>query len=177
MPVDVVEYDPAWRHKFAEQRDRLMILLSGWLAEPVEHVGSTAVPGLSAKPIVDILAPVTSLVDARGAVALLEEDGWLQWSTDPNRSWRFWFLRPLPEARTHHLYLIQYDDPHAGELRAFRDLLRADDTLRDRYETLKRNLAKAFRDDREGYTQAKAPFVEDGLRQSGIEPLRRPGSD
>jgi GrpB-like predicted nucleotidyltransferase (UPF0157 family) len=176
MPVDIVEYDPAWQQEFAEQRNRLMILLRGWLAEPVEHVGSTAVPGLASKPIVDILAPVTSLVEARGAVSILEEDGWFDWPTDPNRSWRFWFLRPQPDARTHHLYLIQYDDPHVRELRAFRDVLCANDVLRDRYEVLKRDLAKAFRDDREAYTKAKTRFIENGLRQSGIEPRRRPGS-
>jgi GrpB-like predicted nucleotidyltransferase (UPF0157 family) len=177
MPVDVVEYDPAWPQEFAEQRDRLTILLRGWLAEPVEHVGSTAVPGLASKPIVDILAPVTSLTDARGAVSILEEDGWLHWPADPNRSWRLWFLRPQPDARTHHLYLIRYDDAHVGELRAFRDALCANDALRDRYEALKRNLAKAFRDDREAYTKAKTRFVADALRQSGIESHRRPGSD
>jgi GrpB-like predicted nucleotidyltransferase (UPF0157 family) len=164
MPVDIVEYDPAWQQEFAEQRNRLMILLRGWLAEPVEHVGSTAVPGLASKPIVDILAPVTSLVEAREAVSVLEEDRWLHWPTDPNRSWRLWFLRPQPDARAHHLYLIQYDDPHVRELRAFRDVLRANDALRDRYEALKRNLAKAFRDDREAYSRAKARFIYNTLR-------------
>jgi GrpB-like predicted nucleotidyltransferase (UPF0157 family) len=173
MPVDVVEYDPTWQQSFADQRDRLTILLSGWLAAPVEHVGSTAVPGLAAKPIVDVLAPITSLVDAHRAVPLLEEDGWRHWPSDPNRSWRYWFLRPQAEARTHHLYLIQYDDPHVAELRAFRDVLRADNALRDRYEALKRNLAKMFRDDREAYTAAKARFVEHALRQSGFGPTAR----
>ena len=167
MPVVVVEYDPAWQQSFATQRDRLTILLSEWLAEPVEHVGSTAVPGLASKPIVDVLAPVTSLIDAQRAVPLLEEDGWRHWPSDPNRSWRFWFLRPQPETRTHHLYLIRYDDPHVEALRGFRDLLRADDALRDRYEQLKRNLANAFRDDREAYTNAKARFVEDALSLFG----------
>jgi GrpB-like predicted nucleotidyltransferase (UPF0157 family) len=167
MPVYVVDYDSTWQQSFAEQRDRLTILLSTWLAEPVEHVGSTAVPGLASKPIVDILAPITSLVDAEAAVPLLEEDGWRHWPSDPNRSWRFWFLRPQPEARTHHLYLIQYDHPRVEELRAFRDVLRADDSLRDRYEALKRHLAKAFRDDRDAYTTAKARFVEDALRPLG----------
>jgi GrpB-like predicted nucleotidyltransferase (UPF0157 family) len=160
MPVEVVEYDPTWQHEFAEQRDRLKILLRGWLGEPVEHVGSTAVPGLASKPIVDILAPVTSLTDARGAVSILQQDGWLHWPADPNKSWRLWFLRPQPAARTHHLYLIQYDDPHVGELRIFRDALRADDALRDRYQALKRRLAKEFRDDREAYTNAKADFID-----------------
>jgi GrpB-like predicted nucleotidyltransferase (UPF0157 family) len=53
MPVDVVDYDPAWQQEFTEQRDRLTILLHGWLAEPIEHVGSTAVPGLASKRVVD----------------------------------------------------------------------------------------------------------------------------
>lgn len=90
MPVDVVDYDPAWPQEFAEQRDRLSILLRGWLAEPVEHVGSTAVRGLTTKPIVDILVPVTSLVEAREAVSILEQDGWLHWLADPNSLWRLW---------------------------------------------------------------------------------------
>ena len=168
MPVDIVEYDPAWQQAFAEQRDRLAILLRGWLAEPVEHVGSTAVPGLAAKPIVDMLAPVISLAHARGAVSVLTDDGWLHWPTDPKRSWRMWFLRPRPDARTHHLYLIQYDDPHMRQLRAFRDALRADDALRDRYEALKRKQAKVFRNDREAYTKAKRHFIDDVLRQRGM---------
>ncbi|WP_192725941.1 GrpB family protein [Mycobacterium sp. OAS707] len=138
--------------------------MSEWLAQPVEHVGSTAVPGRASKPIVDILAPITSLMDAQAAVPLLEEDGWRHWPSDPNGSWRSWFLRPRPEARTHHLYLIQYDHPRVAELRAFRDALRADGSLRDRYEALKRNLANEFRDDREAYTNAKAGFVADVLR-------------
>jgi GrpB-like predicted nucleotidyltransferase (UPF0157 family) len=177
MPVNIVEYDPSWQQGFAEQRDRLSAILRGWLAEPVEHVGSTAVPGLASKPVVDILAPVASLAEARLAVSVLEHDGWLHWPTDPNRSWRLWFLRPQPDARTHHLYLIQYDDPHVRELREFREVLRAKDRIRDEYEALKRNLANVFRDDRAAYTEAKARFIESNLRQGGIEPRRRPRSE
>jgi GrpB-like predicted nucleotidyltransferase (UPF0157 family) len=173
MPVNIVEYDPNWQRGFAEQRDRLSAILRGWLAEPVEHVGSTAVPGLGSKPIVDILAPVGSLAEARGAVSILEDDGWLHWPTDPNTSWRLWFLRPQPDARTHHLYLIQYDDPHVRELRAFRDVLRAEDGLRDEYEALKRNLANVFRNDRAAYTEAKERFIASTLRRGGVEPRRR----
>jgi GrpB-like predicted nucleotidyltransferase (UPF0157 family) len=173
MPVNVVEYDPRWQHSFSAQRDALTDLLHSWLAEPVEHVGSTAVPGLASKPIVDIVAPVASLVEAELAVPLLEDAGWLLWPADPNRSWRLWFLRPQPDARTHHLYLIQHNDPHLRELCAFRDLLRADDGLRTEYEALKRNLANEFRDDREAYTDAKAHFIETTLRDNGLEPRPR----
>lgn len=173
LPVNVVEYNPDWQRRFAQQRDNLAIILGPWLAEPVEHVGSTAVPGLSSKPIIDILAPVTSLAEAQGAVPILSEDGWLHWPADPNKSWRVWFLRPRPGAQTHHLYLVQHDDPHVRELCAFRDVLRTDERLRNEYQLLKYDLAEVFHDDREAYTVAKAAFIENTLKQSGIEPLRR----
>ena len=173
MPVELVEYDPAWEREFAKQRDRLAIILDSWLAGPVEHVGSTAVPGLSSKPIIDILAPVVSLTVAREAVSVLEEDGWLGWPTDPNKSWRLWFLRPRADARTHHLYLVRHDDPHVRELRAFRDALRRDERLRNEYQTLKCRLAEVYHDDREAYTLAKASFIQNTLKQNGIEPQPR----
>jgi GrpB-like predicted nucleotidyltransferase (UPF0157 family) len=74
---------------------------------------------------------------------------------------------------THHLYLIQYDDPHLRELLAFCDLLRSRAELRQRYELLKHRLAEAYRDDREAYTDAKGRFVERALREAGIEPQPR----
>ncbi|HET6736924.1 GrpB family protein [Mycobacterium sp.] len=164
MPVQIVEYDARWQEKFAQQRDLLSPALSRWLAAPIEHVGSTSVTGLASKPIIDILAPVTSLADAQGAVPLLQAAGWLFWPTDPNRSWRLWFLRPRPEARTHHLHLIEHDDPHSQELRIFRDLLRSQPELRQRYELLKYELAQTHRDDREAYSAAKRHFVKTALR-------------
>jgi GrpB-like predicted nucleotidyltransferase (UPF0157 family) len=81
----------------AEQRAQLETILEPWLHGPIQHVGSTAVPGLAAKPIVDIAAPIRSLVEARHAIPVLERAGWLYWPSDPISSWRLWFLRPQPE--------------------------------------------------------------------------------
>jgi GrpB-like predicted nucleotidyltransferase (UPF0157 family) len=173
MPVNLVDYNPDWQVEFAKQRDRLAIILSPWLAEAVEHVGSTAVPGLPSKPIIDILAPVTSLVEAQEAVPILDQNGWLHWHADPNKSWRLWFLRPRPDTRTHHLYLVRHDDPHVRELRAFRDVLRTDERVRNEYHSLKCVLAKRFQDDREAYTAAKGTFIENTLKRIGIQPQRR----
>src|SRR6266496_3963913 len=79
QPVEVVEYDLAWPSRFVEQRDKVSAALAGWLAGAVEHIGSTSVPGLPAKPIIDMLAPIHSLRDARDAIGVLEADGWLFW--------------------------------------------------------------------------------------------------
>jgi len=75
--VEIMDHDPGWAARFAEQRTAVQELLRPWLAGPVEHIGSTAVPGLRAKPVIDMLAPVGSLAEARAAVPTLAEAGWL----------------------------------------------------------------------------------------------------
>lgn len=172
--MQVEKYDSGWPAVFAEQRDQLESSLRPWLCGPIEHVGSTAVPGLAAKPTVDIAVPVRSLVEARRAIPVLEEAGWWFWPSDPNGSWRLWFLRPRPECRTHHLYLIGHDDPHLRELTVFRDRLRSDVAARESYAAVKRQLAQHYRTDREGYTAAKSSFVAEVLRQAGIAMEPRP---
>jgi GrpB-like predicted nucleotidyltransferase (UPF0157 family) len=173
QPVEIVEYDPAWPARFADQQDKVAAVLAPWLAGPVEHIGSTSVPGLEAKPVVDMLAPVRSLDEAREAVGVLEADGWLFWPDDPCRHYRLWFLRPRPAARTHHLQVIERDHPDARALLGFRDALRADRELRREYARLKKDLADRHRDDRDAYTDAKSEFVARVLRGAGIEPPSR----
>src|SRR5262245_26896806 len=148
QPVFLVDYNPVWPERFAEQQRVLLRLLRAWLAVPPEHVGSTAVPGLSAKPVVDILAPVVSFAAAQEAVPVLEADGWLFWPDDPNRAYRLWFLRPRPEARTHHLHVMQHDHPECRNELLFRDTLRSDPALRNAYAALKQDLAARFPTDR-----------------------------
>ena len=165
----MVGYDPGWADRFAEQRPLVAELLGPWLAGPVEHVGSTAVPGLRAKPVIDMLAPVSSLASAQAAVPVLAAAGWLFWPDDPFRHYRLWFLRPVPEARTHHLYLIENGHPHAAALVAFRNALRADGRLRREYGDLKDQLARQHPGNRNAYTNAKGSFIAQALRRAGIE--------
>ena len=168
-PVFIAQYDPAWLAGFDGQRDRVTAVLEPWLAAPVEHIGSTSVPGLPAKPIVDMLAPVESLGQAQDAVAPLQADGWVFWPEDPGRHYRLWFLRPSPEARTHHLHVIEHGDRHARALIAFRDALRADPELHAEYAALKQQLAREHTGNRNAYTNAKAGFVARVVSAAGIE--------
>ena len=172
-PIQVTQCDAAWPDSFAQQRRQLLTRLQPWLSGAIEHVGSTAVPDLAAKPIIDIAAPVHSLVEAHRAIPVLEQAGWWYWPSDPNGSWRLWFLRPRPETRSHHLYLIQHDDPHLQELIAFRNRLRTDATARTQYAALKMALAQRYRTDREAYTAAKMDFVVKLLRQTGMDVVPR----
>jgi len=174
QPISLVDHDPTWAVRFAEQQARLSVLLAPWLAGPIEHVGSTSVPGLRAKPIVDLLGPVETLDAAEAAIPMLEEAGWLFWPDDPNRHYRLWFLRPRPDARTHHLQIIARSHPAARALIVFRDALRDDPRLRAGYAALKDQLAAQHRTDREAYTNAKADFVRAVLQSKGAtEPPRR----
>jgi GrpB-like predicted nucleotidyltransferase (UPF0157 family) len=172
--ITLVEHDANWRQRFLEQQARLAILLRPWLAMPPEHIGSTAIAGLRAKPVIDILAPVASLADAERAIAVLERDGWLFWPGDPNRHYRMWFLRPTAAARTHHLQIVQHDHPDARALLLFREALRSDAALRDAYAALKDRLADRHRGDRNAYADAKSDFVRSVLRDAGVVPSRRP---
>jgi GrpB-like predicted nucleotidyltransferase (UPF0157 family) len=175
QPVEIVEFDPAWAERFVAERDRVSAILRPWLAAPIEHIGSTSVPGLAAKPVVDMLAPVRSLAQARAAVDPLTDDGWVFWSEDPCQTYRLWFLRPEPERRTHHLHVIESSDAHARALLAFRDALRSDAALRQAYVELKRWAARENPDNRNAYTNCKADFVDQVLRQAGVSvPQRDP---
>jgi GrpB-like predicted nucleotidyltransferase (UPF0157 family) len=171
--VALADSDPVWADRFAEQRAVVEELLRPWLTAPVEHIGSTSVPGLRAKPVIDMLAPVGSLPLAHEALPVLAEAGWLYWPDDPCAHYRLWLLRPRPEARTHHLHVIEAGHPHARALLAFRDTLRADEGLCTQYASLKDRLAEQHADNRNAYTNAKAVFVERALRQAGIDPPPR----
>jgi GrpB-like predicted nucleotidyltransferase (UPF0157 family) len=171
--IKLVDYDPAWLARFAEQQTRLRAVLAPWLAGDIEHIGSTAVPGMKSKPIVDMLAPVHSLTTARGAVEILQNEHWLFWPDDPNQDYRLWFLRPNPSHRTHHLQIIQHDHPNLRALIVFRDVLRRSRKVRAAYSELKSRLADQHASDRNAYTNAKTEFVQAVLKAEGASPTTR----
>ena len=157
-PVEIVASDPGWPAVYKRERALLQPLLAPWLSGGIHHVGSTAVPGLAAKPVVDIQVGVADLSRAREALPLLEGAGYLHWHDDPE-PWRLWLLKPRPEYRTHHLHLVESDHPEFRAKLAFRNRLRADAEVRVAYAALKRELAVRYRDDRDAYTDAKSAFV------------------
>ena len=171
--IELIDYDPTWPARFVERKTRLEAILNPWLAGEIEHIGSTSVPGLRSKPIVDILAPVQSLAASRAATPILEEDGWLYWPDDPNQDYRLWFLRPNPTARTHHLQIIQHNHPSFRALIVFRDVLRRDVKARAAYSALKADLANKHQSDRNAYSNAKTEFVQAILEAEGVRPSSR----
>ena len=156
-PIQIVPANPRWPALFAAERDAIAEALAPWLVGPPEHIGSTAVPGLAAKPVIDIMAPVASLDASRDAIAAAAA---LQYAYAPYQAETMhWFCKPGPLHRTHHLHLVPAGSPLWRDRLAFRDALRHDPALREAYTALKQSLTLAFRHDRDAYTAAKGPFV------------------
>jgi GrpB-like predicted nucleotidyltransferase (UPF0157 family) len=157
-PVEIVPYDLLWPRRFEEEALLLRDVLRPWLAGSIEHIGSTAVPGLAAKPVVDIMAAVESLEASRPAIASLAGIGYCYAPYRPRSE--HWFCKPSPSLRTHHLHLVPATSTQWIEAIAFRDYLRAHPDVAAEYAELKRSLAEQYRLDREAYTAAKHPFIE-----------------
>ena len=162
--VAVVGYDPQWPQLFLEEKERLLSCLPPGLIRRVEHFGSTAVPGLAAKPIVDMLVEVTSLEQVkRSVVPILESKGydyfWRPTAGDDTPPWYAWFIRRnAAGARTHHIHMVESHFPHWDRL-LFRDYLIRHRSVALEYQALKMQLAAACPNDRIAYTRGKTEFI------------------
>ncbi len=162
--VIIVPADPSWAVSFEHAKADLAIAL-GARTIAMEHIGSTAVPGLAAKPIIDVLIGIEKLDDVAACTPLLLARGW-DFPEEYNRTLtgrRFFLKRDSGGVRTHHAHFVVHEGALWNEYITFRDKLRASDELRDRYERLKRDLASKFHDQRERYTASKTDFVKEVL--------------
>lgn len=148
-------------NRLCRQLDETLV---AWLRAPAEHVGSTAVPGLAAKPIIDVQGLVLDLECAMEVAEVLAGDGWHLVPAELDaRPWRRFLVQVAEEHRVAHLHLLPVGSSRWFEQLAFRDTLRADPALMHAYADLKRTLAAQHADDREVYTSSKAAFVRDVL--------------
>jgi GrpB-like predicted nucleotidyltransferase (UPF0157 family) len=164
--VEVVGYDPSWATRGAQERQFLQELLAPWLHGHVEHVGSTAIPGLAAKPILDLQAPVQDLAVAEQIAPALAPHDWHYVHPDlDQRPYRRFFVKVVDGCRAAHLHLMTASSPRWRQQLAFRDALRARPELVRAYAQLKHDLAARHPDDREAYTAGKRLFVDEVLAQ------------
>jgi GrpB-like predicted nucleotidyltransferase (UPF0157 family) len=166
--VHVSAYDPRWPDRAAGYADELRPVLDQWLLGPIEHVGSTAIPGIVAKPVIDLMAQVTdpdAVVGQAGGTL-----GGMNWRHVPpeldGRPWRRFFAKVSPDGchRLAHLHLMSAGTARWDQQLRFRDALRASPALRDEYAAVKSGLASTYADDRERYTAEKAAFVTRVMR-------------
>jgi len=175
--IEIAPYDPAWPELFQREKQWLLACLPAHLILRIEHFGSTAVPGLAAKPIVDMLVGVTSLDEAkRHIVPVLQAQGyeyfWRPTWGDDQPPWYAWCIKrdPATRKRTHHIHMVE---PHFAEhwdRLLLRDYLIAHPDVAAEYQALKIELAARFPHDRVRYTQGKTRFIE---RITGLARLYR----
>lgn len=157
-PITIADYDPRWPALYEEEKARILAAIGEWLVD-IQHVGSTAVPGLAAKPIIDIMPGIRSLTDAQHCIAALEALGYEyvpEYEAElPER--RYFRKRATPYS--HHIHMVEATSDFWQRHLLFRDYLRAHPDAAAEYGELKRRLAARIGDDRVGYTEAKTEFI------------------
>jgi GrpB-like predicted nucleotidyltransferase (UPF0157 family) len=162
--VQMVEHRPDWAELYAAEARELR-LAAGELAEDIQHVGSTAVPGLPAKPIIDVAIATRSRAVIPLLSARLVSCGYIDRGDGGQNGGWLLVKESKPDIRTFHMHLVETSDPQWRNYLAFRDALRKDAVLRDRYAALKRGLAGQFADNRKSYTKAKHDFIQGVLKE------------
>ncbi len=155
--VRVVPYSAEWPRLFEEEVRRRQPAL-GDVALDVQHVGSTAIPGMPAKPIVDIAVAIRRFEDGAACVKPLADLGYL-YKGENGVPGRHYFVKGTEDARTHYLHMLEIDSDEWKEHLVFRDVLRTDRALAEEYAQLKEQLARRYPADRGAYTDGKSEFV------------------
>lgn len=156
--VEVVAYDPAWPDLFNLERARLAAALPHALA--IEHFGSTSVPGLSAKPTIDMLVTVSDVLGVLEDHASLERLGYEHRPRAfADEDEHLFFRKVSGGKRTHHLHVVAASSPRSNDYLLFRDYLMANRDVVQRYEQVKRSLAERYATERGSYIAEKSEFV------------------
>ncbi len=168
-PVIVVPYDEAWPSLFFEERTRIEGAIGPWV-EQIEHVGSTAVPGLAAKPVIDIMVGVKSLDDSPILIERLVGIGY-EYVPEFERvlPFRRYFRKMQEGRRTHQIHLVERSNAEWWDRHLlFRDYLRAHPEAAEVYARLKYDLSDRFGEDRVAYTDAKTDFISEVVRRATV---------
>ena len=155
--VALAEYSPSWREAFREERAALAKALASVPCE-IEHIGSTAVPGLEAKPILDIAVGVGGSYPIEGYFPAIEATGYIYRGEVLDVS-HLLVRESEDQIRTHHLHIVRLGDPNWERWLAFRDYLRRSASAREIYAVEKTRLAMLHEDDREAYTAGKGQVI------------------
>lgn len=159
--VELSEHDQHWSRVFERERDRVKSAL-GPEALAIEHVGSTSIPGIAAKPIVDIAVAIREFEAFAPHVPTVERLGYI-YRGENGIPRRHYFL--LGDPRIVHLHFLEISGPNWRQHLVFRETMRASPKLRRAYEALKRDLAARFPNDREAYTAGKHAFIMEVLEK------------
>jgi GrpB-like predicted nucleotidyltransferase (UPF0157 family) len=155
----LVDYNANWPILFEEEKNRVLSLIGNKVLA-VEHIGSTAVPSLGAKPIIDMMAGVQGPQDAEKCIPLLRKIGYTSFTPDLGNPDHYYCCGKEPHSVGYHLHLIKFNSNEWRKHLLFRDYLRTNPEILRQYYKLKMELAEKYHSDRGGYTSAKSSFIE-----------------
>ena len=164
FPVIIVDYNSQWPILYEKESELIQSIL-GYRIIQIDHIGSTAVPRLSAKPIIDILASMESQEIADNSLPLLAEIGYTDITLEPQEPDWYYCLGKRQNEQVYHLHLVKHGSDHWEKHIVFRDILRQNPDIAKEYLELKKELASKFREDRIAYTDAKVEFIERALEE------------
>lgn len=173
MEVDLISHQRVWKFLYEEEVDTLRSICGRWLID-FEHVGSTAIGDIDAKPVIDIVAIIEDFELIDGVTPILRALGYYH-MTDDGVPEREFFIKGSPEKRTHHLSICEENSAFRSECLLFRDFLRANPDIAREYESIKHVLARKYPDKRTWYTSAKRAFIRGVLekaKREGTVPTR-----
>jgi len=162
-PVIIAPYDPEWPRLFAQLGARLREAL-GPVALRIDHIGSTSVPGMAAKPVIDVQISVASFEPLEAFKTPLEGLGFVHRADNPELTKRY--FREMPGQRRTHIHVRLAGSWSEQFALLFRDYMRTHDEDCRRYEGIKRQLAEQYGDDRQGYTEAKEPYLWEIMKKA-----------
>lgn len=165
-PVIIVDYDPQWPVRYEAERERIGAAIGNFI-DDIQHIGSTAVPGLSSKPIIDILVVVPSLAQVESCLAPLQKLGY-EYMGEYGIPGRHYFLKKEQRLHAFHLHMCEADHSTATQCVVFRDFLRLHPVDAHEYSELKKVLADQYGADRNGYTKGKTTFIEAMLVKAAL---------
>jgi len=169
-PVEIIDYDPQWPLLY-EKEKRLILDVIGHIVVRIEHIGSTAVLGLGAKPTIDIMVAVNHLKDAERCIEPLQRIGYeYQPKHEVSMPERRFFRKGHPPKEQHyHLHMVELTSDFWKRHVSFRDYLRTHPKVAQEYCELKKALADKYGSDRESYNEAKTSFIESVLAKADVE--------
>lgn len=158
--IEIKKPNPTWKNKGMQEREELYILLSPFDVKQIEHIGSTAIPNLPAKPIIDLMASIPSLEHINKIAEHLYSNDWHYVPPELDKQpWRRFFVKVKNNKRVAHLHLLQEGEDRWEKQLIFRNKLRTNPLLVEEYANIKSQLAQEFNKNREGYTEAKTDFI------------------
>ncbi len=163
-PIIVVDYNACWSSQYEQEKQQILLALGENMTN-IQHIGSTSVPGLAAKPVIDMLLGLKQIPPFPKQILCLEAIGYSYFG-ELGIPGRHYFCKGMP--RTHQIHAVLVDSEFWERHILFRDFLRSHPQAAQRYEEVKRKLAQKFADDRDRYTNSKTPLIEQLLIEAKL---------